>query len=35
MNWERKIVGNKPSLNLKNVYFVQVKVEDFRYKAHS
>jgi len=35
MNWERKIVGNKPGLNLKNLYFVQVKVEDFGYKAHS
>jgi hypothetical protein len=35
MNWERRIVGNKPNLNLKNLYFVQVKVEDFRYKDHS
>jgi len=35
MNWGRKVVDNKPSLNLKNLYFVQVKVEDFGYKAHS
>ena len=35
MNWGRKIVGNKPGLNLKNLYFVQVKVEDFTYKVHS
>ena len=33
MNWGRKIVDNKPGLILKNLYFVQVKVEDYRYKA--
>ena len=35
INWGRKIAGNKPGLILKNLYFVQVKVEDFRYKAQS
>ncbi len=34
MNWGRKIAGNKPSLNLKNLYYDQVKVEDFSIRQH-
>jgi hypothetical protein len=35
MNWGRKIVDNKRGPNLESLYFIQVKVEDARYKVRS